>query len=67
MDRRAFLGVMGLSLISAPLAAGAQPAGKVWQVGYLGPSPSSGDLIRAFQQGLRELGYIEGKNIVIEY
>jgi len=54
-------------LFAAPLVAEAQPAGKVYRIGYLsigsGPSPRT----EALRQGLRELGYIEGKNITIEY
>jgi ABC-type uncharacterized transport system substrate-binding protein len=36
-------------------------------IGFLGPPPSAGGLVQAFQQSLRDLGYIEGKNIRIEY
>ncbi len=58
---------LGLALLAAPLAAEAQPAGKVWRIGILanlpltGPGASGawGTLI----QGLRELGYVEGQNI----
>lgn len=50
-------------------SAGAQQPKKVPRIGYLGAAPSSANLARvqAFRQGLRELGYVEGKNIVIEY
>jgi hypothetical protein len=53
-----------------PLAARAQEAGKVPRIGYLSPGSASASLFSrddAFRQGLRELGYVEGKNIVIEY
>ncbi len=53
-------------ILAAPCAAEAQP-GKIWRIGFLGPPPSAGGLLQAFQEGLRELGYIEGKNIAIEY
>jgi len=64
--RAAFVAALALGLLIAPLTADAQSE-KIGRIGYLGPSPSSGDLLPAFQEGLRELGYIEGKNIVIEY
>jgi putative ABC transport system substrate-binding protein len=59
-----------LSLLAAPLAAQAQqPAGKVPRIGLLAPrSPSTFVTeIAAFRQGLHELGYREGENILIEY
>ena len=60
--------VTGLSLVLGLLAAEGKPA-RVPRVGYLGNSSASleSDLVDAFRQGLRELGYIEGRNIVIEY
>ena len=66
MDRRAFISTLAGGLLVVPLAAVAQQAGTVWRIGYL--SNSSGDSApdRAFIDGLRSLGYIEGKNIVIE-
>src|SRR5712691_3337500 len=60
---------LALSLLAAPLAAHAQPAGKVHRVGRLngGSPPSSPDpSFDAFRQGLRDLGYVEGQNLVIE-
>src|SRR5260370_29950031 len=67
MDRRAFIGTLTGGLLASPVAAEAQQAGKVYRIGYLsigsGPSPRT----EALRQGLRELGYIEGKNITIEY
>ena len=58
-----------LSLLAAPLAADAQQAGKVPRIGYLEvTSPSDRpSLLDAFRQGLRELGWVEGQNIVINY
>ena len=70
MDRRAFVSSVALGLLAGPLAAGAQPAGKVWRIGWLGFSPGTpvppGFLYEVFREGLRELGYVEGKNLAIE-
>ena len=59
-----------LVVLTAPLAAEAQPAVKVARIGYLLLPPlaekPSGER-QAFMQGLRELGYVEGRNLVIEY
>ena len=68
--RRAFIGTLAGGFLAAPLAAGAQSAGKVYRIGYLSTGSASGTYIRpleAFRQGLRELGWVEGQNIVIEY
>ena len=69
MERRTFLGVITGGLLAAPLVAEAEQAGKVWKIGFLGPSPSGtgAHLVQAFRQGLGELGYVEGSNIAIEY
>jgi putative ABC transport system substrate-binding protein len=56
-----------LLLLAAPLVAEGQPAGS-WQIGYLetsSPSSARLQLLEAFRQGLRELGYVEGKNIAL--
>jgi ABC-type uncharacterized transport system substrate-binding protein len=68
MDRRAFL-AGAAALIAAPLAAEAQPAEKVYRIGVLevvGMASNAANL-SAFRQGLAELGYVEGQNLVIEY
>ena len=67
MDRRTFLSV--LALLVAPLAVEAQPARRVWQVGLLDyGSPDAARLAwwRAFQDKLRELGYVEGQTVVFQ-
>ena len=67
--RRKFLAVLG-GASAWPLAARGQAVGKVPRIGYLSPgSASPGPLAYhdEFQRGLRELGYVEGRNIVIEY
>jgi putative tryptophan/tyrosine transport system substrate-binding protein len=57
---------LSLALLAAPLAAEAQEGTKVWKVGFLGGSPSATrPFIEAFRQGLRELGYVDGQNILI--
>jgi putative ABC transport system substrate-binding protein len=58
-----------LSLLTTPLAATAQHAGRTVTVGYLGnASPTlEATLVDAFREGLRELGYVEGQNLVIRY
>jgi putative tryptophan/tyrosine transport system substrate-binding protein len=60
--------LIGLTLASVHLAEGQQPT-KVSRIGYLTGTTPDGQLdrIEAFRQGLRELGYVEGKNIVIEW
>ncbi len=67
--RRAFLGTLAGGLLAAPFTADAQPAGKVYRVGYLtaGSVTANPRVLEAFRQGLRELGWVEGQNIVIEY
>lgn len=59
-------GPLALALLAAPLAAEAQEA-RLRTIGFFGPPPLAGGLVQAFQQGLRELGYEEGRNIRIEY
>jgi putative ABC transport system substrate-binding protein len=68
MKRRAFLSVMAGGLLAAPLAAEAQRAGKVYRIGFLWDTPAVWPhALEAFRQGLRDLGWVEGQNIVIEY
>ena len=67
--RRAFIGSLAGSLLAAPLAAEAQQAGRVWRIGWLGDGTRSareGNALTPLRDGLRELGYIEGKNILID-
>jgi putative ABC transport system substrate-binding protein len=61
--------VLALGFLTAPLAAGAQSAGRVPRIGFLSPaSPSTvATWYEAFRQALRDLGYVEGQNIVIEW
>jgi ABC-type uncharacterized transport system substrate-binding protein len=65
MDRRAFISRITVGLLAAPLAAEAQQASKVWRIGYIDVSD---DVKRyeAISQRLRELGYLEGRNLITE-
>ncbi len=64
----ALISVLALGLLSGPLPAEAQKAGQVYRIGYLGSgSPATNSAYIALLQGLRELGYVEGKNVIIEY
>jgi putative ABC transport system substrate-binding protein len=71
MDRRRFLLTSLAGARGAPLAAGAQQtAGKLWRIGVLSFTRfpgSENQRIEAFRQGLRDLGYVEGRNLTIEY
>src|SRR6516164_4561863 len=70
MKRREFITLLGSSAAGWPLAARAQQISSVPRIGYLSPgSTSSGPLnyYDEFRRELRELGYVEGRNIVIDY
>ena len=68
MNRRTFLAGTGAVLLAAPLAAEAQQAGKVVRIGYLTIDlAAASQTTEAFRRGLRDLGYVEGRNVVIEY
>jgi putative ABC transport system substrate-binding protein len=68
VDRRTFLSG-SLALLAAPRAAGAQQAEKVYRIGYLGNASASAQAkrVESLRAALRDLGYVEGKNIVIEF
>jgi putative ABC transport system substrate-binding protein len=65
MDRRRFLLTSLAGVLAGPFAVGAQPAGKVYQIGALGAFDSPG--WAGFREGLRELGWEDGRNIVMEF
>ena len=69
ISRRAFIGMLGVGLLAAPLATEAQQTGKVWRIGVLETTPVALNAanLEAFRQGLRELGYVERQNYAIEY
>jgi len=70
-SRRGVLIALGAGALTAPLSSLAQPQGKVWRIGFLPtqrrPDSLDSDVYGAFQRGMRELGYGEGKNLVIEW
>jgi putative ABC transport system substrate-binding protein len=66
MDRRAFMGTAAGSLLITPLAVLAQQTAKVWRIGYLRRTSREPADIEALRLGLRELGYVEGQNLVID-
>jgi len=67
IDRRTFITSVAFGLVAVPLAADAQPAGKVPRIGWLGgPTRESAEpFVRAFQRGFKDLGWVEGQNIVL--
>jgi putative tryptophan/tyrosine transport system substrate-binding protein len=68
MRRREFIALLGSTAVEWPLAARAQQAGKLATIGFLGSNPSiESSRIAAFVQRLRELGWIDGRNLAIEY
>jgi putative ABC transport system substrate-binding protein len=68
-DRRTFIGGVAKALLIAPLAARAQQAAKVYRIGILEAIPAAQNTanLAALRKGLRELGYVEGRNLIIEY
>jgi ABC-type sugar transport system substrate-binding protein len=71
IGRREFITLLGGAGVAWPLAARAQQAGNVPRIGYMVTgsleSPDQRVLLDAFRQGLREHGYVEGQNIVVDY
>ena len=69
MDRRRFLLTSLASAVAVPLGAGAQQAGKVYRIGFLSGGTAAAQKlpVEQFRQGLRQLAYIEGQNIIIEH
>jgi putative ABC transport system substrate-binding protein len=69
MDRRRFLLTSLAGALASPLGAEAQPAGKMYRIGFLQtvPDTPATNFLEVFRHGLRDLGYVAGQNIVIEY
>jgi putative ABC transport system substrate-binding protein len=59
----------GAMLFALSYSAAAQQTGKVFRIGFLSPTTASGSagLLETFRQELRKLGWVEGKNIALEY
>jgi putative ABC transport system substrate-binding protein len=69
MDRRAFITLVPLGLLGAPLAGEAQQGSTLWRIGWLGDGTRGAreaNTLTPLREGLRELGYVEGKNILID-
>ena len=69
MNRLVFISTLAGGLLAAPLAAQAQQAGKVYRIGILEAIPAAQNAanLDALRRGLRDLGYVEGRNLIIEY
>ena len=65
MDRRAFISGITIGLLAAPVAGGAQPAAKLWRIGSLDQG-SNRLYVDGLRQGLGDLGWVEGRTMVIE-
>jgi putative ABC transport system substrate-binding protein len=66
--RREFITLLGGSVATWPFAAHAQQPANIARIGFLGPASASSwaDRLEAFRVSLRDLGYVEGQNIVID-
>jgi putative ABC transport system substrate-binding protein len=69
VDRRTFISRVAAGFLAAPLVARAQQAGKIYRLGILEPVPAAQNAanLDALRKGLRDLGYVEGRNLIIEY
>jgi putative ABC transport system substrate-binding protein len=69
MNRRdAILVLLALGATIRPAVAQPQSSNKLWRIGYLGPSSDTAPhLLKAFREGLAAFGYLEGRNIIVEY
>jgi putative ABC transport system substrate-binding protein len=69
MRRREFISLLGGAVVVWPLAARAQKSDRVYRIGVLETAPAASNAANfdALRKGLRELGYVEGKNLVLDY
>ena len=67
-NRRKLVFALGAGALAVPFRSFAQQPGKVWRIGFLGVASASGYVVEidAIRKGLRDLGYVEGRNILIE-
>src|SRR5262249_61380994 len=66
MRRRDFLAVFSSALVASPLAARGQQSQKSVRLGYFAPAANA-DVLTAMREGLRDLGYVEGRNLTIDF
>jgi putative ABC transport system substrate-binding protein len=70
-NRRKLIVALGMGALATPFSSFAQQQGKVWRIGFLSARHvdflDSDDYYGPFRQGMRELGYVEGKNLIIEW
>ena len=67
LKRREFIALLGGAAVAWPSFVCAQPKNKLWRIGFLSPRAASQiNLIDAFRQGMRDLGYVEGRIFLIE-
>src|SRR6185295_10734447 len=67
MGKRGFVAVLAFLLISIVVDAEAQQTSKTHRIGYLAAATGLSPFFNAFKLGMRDLGYVEGKNLTIEY
>lgn len=69
MNRRAFIALSVGGVLAVPVMTGAQPAGRAYRIGALSAGTSwveGSQFLEALRQGLRSVGYVEGRNLVLE-
>ncbi len=67
MDRRTFVAALGGSLLALPRGGLAQQPARVPRIGVIGERSDADPFVEAFRQGLRDLGYNDGQNVIIEF
>ena len=66
-NRRTLVGLLGAGTVAMALGAFAQPVGRIRKIGIINALPREAPLPQIFLRGLRDLGYVEGTNVIIEY